>query len=226
MNKMEFLEKARKAHGYKYEYPNLCDEVKLKDKISVIFKGCNFIQTVSKHLSGRCPEKNTPKKTTEEYIQQCKKIWIDKYDYSLVEYTGALNMVKIIYDGVIYEQRAISHISGLAPEFRNNEDSIIKSNINESDEIGKKDIRNFLKKYEIEFIEGQKFDNLSFQFYLTKFRISIEYHSDIHISVLSDIDKIKSDYCEENYIDLIRIKYDQIDDIYRILWDNLKNRLP
>ena len=38
-------------------------------------------------------------------------------------------------------------------------------------------------------------------------------------------DKIKSDYCEDNYIDLIRIRYDQIDDIHQILWDNLKNRI-
>jgi hypothetical protein len=35
-------------------------------------------------------------------------------------------------------------------------------------------------------------------------------------------DKIKNDYCEENYMNLIRIKYDQIDDIYQILWDSLK----
>jgi hypothetical protein len=38
-------------------------------------------------------------------------------------------------------------------------------------------------------------------------------------------DKIKNDYCEDNYISLIRIRYDQIDDIYRILWDNLKNHI-
>ena len=30
-------------------------------------------------------------------------------------------------------------------------------------------------------------------------------------------DKIKNDYCEDNYISLIRIRYDQIDDIYRII---------
>lgn len=35
-------------------------------------------------------------------------------------------------------------------------------------------------------------------------------------------DKIKNDYCEENFINLVRIRYDQIDDIYRILYENLK----
>ena len=35
-------------------------------------------------------------------------------------------------------------------------------------------------------------------------------------------DKIKNDYCEDNYLNLIRIRYDQSDDIYQILWDSLK----
>ena len=34
-------------------------------------------------------------------------------------------------------------------------------------------------------------------------------------------DKIKSDYCEENFINLVRIKYDEIDDIWNILWSHL-----
>jgi hypothetical protein len=38
-------------------------------------------------------------------------------------------------------------------------------------------------------------------------------------------DKIKNDYCEINYINLIRIRYDQYDNIYSILWQNLKNHL-
>ena len=34
---------------------------------------------------------------------------------------------------------------------------------------------------------------------------------------------MKKDYCEDNYIDSIRIRYNQFDDIYKILWENLKN---
>ena len=36
------------------------------------------------------------------------------------------------------------------------------------------------------------------------------------------INKIKNDYCEDNYINLIRIRYDQIDNIEKLLFDNLK----
>jgi hypothetical protein len=35
-------------------------------------------------------------------------------------------------------------------------------------------------------------------------------------------DKIKNDYCEDNYINLIRIRWDQIDEISQILQRNLK----
>ena len=38
-------------------------------------------------------------------------------------------------------------------------------------------------------------------------------------------DKIKNDYCEDNYIDLIRIRYDQIDRIFDILKESLKNKI-
>ena len=63
MTKYEFLEKAREKHGYKYQYPNLADKVLSTDNIDILLKGIIYKQKVSKHLIGRCPEKNTPTKT-------------------------------------------------------------------------------------------------------------------------------------------------------------------
>jgi hypothetical protein len=126
MNRHEFLEKARQIHGFKYIYPTLLPKFVSNDKIDILYKDVLYTQTVSKHLMGRCPEKNTPKKTNEEFISEARKIWDDKYDYSLVEYIGALKKVKIIYDGIIYEQIAISHLSGQAVEFQMNQESFIK----------------------------------------------------------------------------------------------------
>jgi hypothetical protein len=220
MRKLEFLEKARNTHGYKYNYLNLSDKVTLNDKIDIEYNGEIYIQSISKHLMGRCPEKSIKRKTTEDFILEAKEIWKDKYDYSLTEYTGALNNIKIIYNGIVYEQRASSHLLGLAPEFRSNEESLLRDKVNQSDKEGIKEIKEFLDKYQIDYEMNKNLDNNIFQFYVPNKRTIIEYLSKKHY-LIKDMDKIKKDYCEDNYIDSIRIRYNQFDDIYKILWDNL-----
>jgi hypothetical protein len=222
MKKMEFLEKARNTHGYKYNYLNLSDKVTLNDRIDIEYKGEIYIQSVSKHLMGRCPEKIIKRKTTEDFILESKKIWGNKYDYSLTEYTGALNNIQIIYNGIVYEQRASSHLLGLAPDFRNNEESLLRDKINQSDLNGIKLIQEFFEKYKIDYEKDKNLDNIIYQFYIPNKRTIVEYLSKEHY-LIKDLDKKKESYCEDNYIDLIRIRYDQFDDIYRILYENLKN---
>ena len=126
MTKYEFLQKSREIHGFKYFYPSLPNKIKNNDIIEIQLNQKIFTQRVVKHLMGRCPEKNTVCKTTEDFITESRKVWGDKYDYSLVNYTGALNKVKIIYDGVIFEQNASSHIRGLAVEAKMNLEYFIK----------------------------------------------------------------------------------------------------
>jgi|LauGreDrversion4_2_1035121.scaffolds.fasta_scaffold83964_2 very-short-patch-repair endonuclease len=222
MEKIKFLEKARNLHGYKYEYLDLPQKIKVSDIIKVKFDGVVYYQKVLKHLNGRCPEKVLYKKTTEEYISECEKVWGDKYDYSLTKYEGALNNVKIIYNGIVYEQRAKSHLEGLSPEFRNNKESLLRDKINKSDLNGIKSIEEFFEKYKIDYEKNKNLDNNIFQFYLSSKRTVIEYLSKEHY-LIKDLDKKKESYCEDNYIDLIKIRYDQFDDIYRILYENLKN---
>lgn len=221
MKRREFLDRARDKHGYKYNYIGLSDKLTLTDKIEIEYKGEIYLQSISKHLLGRCPEKAVKKKTTDDFIIEAKIIWGDKYDYSLVEYTGALNNIKIIYNGIVYEQRASSHLLGLSPEFRNNEESLLRDKIYQSDIIGINEIREFLIKYQISFEENKNLDNLIFHFYLPKNRMVVEYLSNKH-SLVKELDKIKEEYCEDNYINLLRISHKQIDDIYTILYENLK----
>ena len=222
MKKLEFLEKARNTHGYKYNYLNLSDKVTLNDRIEIEYDGEVYSQSISKHLMGRCPEKTVKRKTTEDFISESKQIWNDKYDYSLTEYTGALNNIKIVYNGIVYEQRASSHLLGLAPEFRSNEESLIRDKVSQSDKEGIKEIKEFLDKCQVEYEMNKNLDNNVYQFYLPNRRTIIEYLSKEHY-LIKDIDKIKKDYYEDNYIDSIRIRYNQFDDIYQILWENLKN---
>jgi hypothetical protein len=169
---------------------------------------------------GRCPEKAIKRKTTEDFILESKQIWNDKYDYSLTEYTGALNNIKIVYNGIVYEQRASSHLLGLAPEFRSNEESLLRDKVNQYDKEGIDDIKEFLDKYQIEYEMNKNLGNNIFQFYLPNKITIIEYLSKEHY-LIKDIDKLKKDYYEDNYIDSIRIRYNQFDDIYKILWENL-----
>lgn len=126
MTRYEFLQKAREIHGFKYTYPTLKNKVRANDIIDIIFGDVIYSQRVVKHLMGRSPEKNTPAKTTHQFIREAQEIWGDKYDYSLVNYTGALKKVKIIYGGIIFEQVAISHLKGLAVENNMNLEFFIK----------------------------------------------------------------------------------------------------
>jgi len=127
MRKDEFLQRAREKHGYKYQYPNLNDKILSNDIIDIVYNGVTYKQKVVKHiLLGRCPEKNTPTKTTEQFIKEAEEFWgKGKYDYSLTEYNGALKPIKVIYDGVVFEQIASTHLRS-APELNMNRDWFIK----------------------------------------------------------------------------------------------------
>ena len=344
MTKSEFLERAREKHGYKYQYPYLSDKVLSNDNIIIVYNGIEYKQKVVKHiLLGRCPEKNTPIKTTDEFVKESIKVWGNKYDYSLVEYKGALEKVRVIFDGIVFEQVATSHLK-YAPEGNMNQEYFIKlakdkwndkydyslvdykhckskvkiiyndeiyeqtpdnhlihspekvlkrktneqfikeSNIvhdnkynyknveyktnqtkvvincpihgdfnqiplshlqgsgcpNCNESKGEKEISKFLDKYDILYYRQHKFNDcknifsLPFDFYIPSVRICIEFDGKQHYEPMSFFggvesfdkikinDKIKNDYCEENYINLIRIKYDQIDNIFQFLWENLR----
>lgn len=55
------------------------------------------------------------RKTTEQFIEEARSKWSDKYDYSLTIYTTRKNKIKVIYNGIIYEQLPSNHMR-YAPE--------------------------------------------------------------------------------------------------------------
>jgi hypothetical protein len=187
----EFLKRAKNVHGNKFKY----DESSfngMNNKMTMICPVHGpFQQTPKNHTLGQgCPKcGGVAKKTTEDFILEAKEIWKDKYDYSLTEYTGALNNIKIVYNGIVYEQRASSHLLGLAPEFRSNEESLLRDKVNQYDKEGINDIKEFLDKYQIEYEMNKNLDNNIFQFYLPNRRTIIEYLSKEHY-LIKDIDKI------------------------------------
>lgn len=114
-NTEEFISKARKIYGDKYDYSKV-DYQGNKIKICIICpKHGEWWVTPNNFLRGsECPGcYGTPKYTNEEFIEKARKVHGDKYDYSLVEYDGNQKKVRIIcpIHGE-FSQIAGSHLRG------------------------------------------------------------------------------------------------------------------
>ena len=88
----EFITKARKIHGDKYDYSKV-EYINNLTKVCIIcpIHG-EFWQTPNRHLSGcNCPfcSHQSFKDTKESFIEKARKIHGDKYDYSKVEYVNS-----------------------------------------------------------------------------------------------------------------------------------------
>jgi len=120
MSMNEFLQKASKAHGQKYNY-SLVQFTNGKNKIKIICpKHGLFEQKLSLHIFGSgCPScgiehrSQTHLSSTEEFIKSSIKIHKDKYDYSETEYINAKSLVKIkCNEHGIFRQIPASHLNG------------------------------------------------------------------------------------------------------------------
>ena len=115
-----FIGKANKVHGNKYNY----SKIKYKNsytKINIICpKHGEFKQLPQHHISGsQCPKcaKISAKKkktlTCYEFIKKANEIHNDKYDYSKVEYINSHTKVKIIcLKHGDFEQIPFDHLKG------------------------------------------------------------------------------------------------------------------
>ena len=86
----DFIKKAKAKYGDIYDYSKV-RYVHSKEKVCIICpKHGEFWMTPNSHLRGhRCPKCfGTPKKTTEQFIEQARKVHGNKYDYSKVVYDG------------------------------------------------------------------------------------------------------------------------------------------
>ena len=228
LSKDEFIEKSRKIHNDKYDY-SLVEYKNNSTKVKIICsKHGIFEQTPNSHLSGKkcylCD--GNIKHTNNSFIEKSRKIHSDKYDYSLINYINSQTKVKIIcpIHGV-FEQRPNDHIIGKQGCPICNESK------------GEKEIRNILNENNIKFESQKIFDKckykrkLPFDFYLPDYNICIEYDGKQHYKPIDYFggekeleknkirDKIKNNYCKNNNIKLLRIKYNDNDNII----DKIKN---
>jgi len=213
-----FIKEAKNIHNDKYNY-SLVKYVTNNIKVKIIcpIHG-EFKQTPSAHINHKqgCPNcSGNIKKTTKQFIKESKEIQGGKYDYSLVDYIGNKIKVKIIcpIHGV-FEQIPSDHIRGIGC-----------SNCFESK--GEKEIERLLKETKLKYIKQKIFTgckykrNLKFDFYLPEYNTCIEFDGQQHeemyrfektnerLKIRQKRDQIKNEYCKNNNIRLIRIKYDE-----------------
>lgn len=114
LTKDEFILKSNLIHGNKYDY-SFVNYVNNSTKVVIICpEHGKFEQTPSHHLSGKgCPRCAGKNKSTEDVVKDFRKVHSDRYDYSLVKYSGSRNPVDIIcLKHGKFSQTPHEHLSG------------------------------------------------------------------------------------------------------------------
>lgn len=233
MSVNSFIQKVLLIHNHKYDYSLVKYESSHK-KIKIICPTHGiFEQTPNSHMNGNgCKQcsnlilwDNRDKITTELFIEKSLSLFSEcNYDYSLVDYINPTTKVKIIcpIHGT-FEKTPNIHISKRqgCPKCKKSkgEKEIIKYFIK----------NNISYKDEVTFNECFYKNKLKFDFYLKEYNLCIEFDGEQHFKPIGVFggdkklsenqirDHIKNEYCKENNINLLRIRYDEYDIIDEIL---------
>jgi hypothetical protein len=229
----------RKKHGDKYDYSLIKEYISCDLKVSIICKKHGiFNQSSRNHWKGqgcvKCYNDIRSSKLSsnnEDFIKKSKSIHGDKYDYSKVNYTNSKNIVEIICKkhGSFFK-KPNNHING-------DREGCPKCSYSYGESI----IYSILKENNIKFITQKKFSgckfkkSLRFDFYLPDYNTCIEYNGEQHYRSVDFYggdeeyelrkirDNIKNDYCLNNNINLLILKYG--DDIISKIVEKLKVNL-
>lgn len=213
----KFIEKVNKIHNNKYRYFNDYIDIFTKINIECPIHGI-FKQRPSNHINGQGCKKcsiMSQTYTLEEYIDKVNIVHNYMYDYSLLNYKKSHNYLFIICKKHgIFKQKAYLHLQG---------NGCPKCKMSK----GEKYIYIYLNDRNINFQTQKKFENckninyLLFDFYLTEYNMCIEFDGKQHFinnkffggekelnkRIIND--NIKNEYCKNNNIDLLRIRYDE-----------------
>jgi len=225
-----FISRAIEKHGHKYDY-SLVDYINVKSFIVIICcEHGKFSQRANDHLNGKgCPicgkilKGIKIRKNTDYFINEAKKIHGKKYNYSNVDYVKSKISVSIICSKHgMFNQKPNDHLNGKGCP------TCCESN-------GENKIRTFLNENNIKYIKEKKFSNcinvkeLPFDFYLPEYDVLIEFDGVQHFNPINYFggidalnnqiinDKIKNDFARVNNFHLLRIRFDEINEINKIL---------
>lgn len=184
------------SHNYTGRLCSSCGHKKMALK-------CKGQKRTSKLLTNR-------RKSSEEYIQECKSKGLD---LPIEDYVNAITKIKHRCSrGHVYEQRPDDHIHDKGCSICN-------------ESHGEKYIRNYLDKNNINYIPQKKFkelkdkDYLSYDFYLPDYNMLIEYQGKQHYESIDYFggdnkfknqqyhDKLKKEYAKDNGYKLLELHY-------------------
>jgi very-short-patch-repair endonuclease/rubrerythrin len=223
-NKLEdLIKRANIIHNNKYIYDKIKDHTSMTDDVLVTCpKHGDFPTCLHYHINKKrcCPKCDMENRTddNEKFIEKARKVHGDKYNYSLVDYKRSKIKVDIICPvHGIFPQKPCDHLNARqgCPIC--------------SESKGELKISKYLKENDIIFERQKKFNDcrhkglLSFDFYLPEYNLCIEFDGEQHYrpilywgkkaeEAFKEIqlrDKIKTDYCKNNKIGLLRIKYNE-----------------
>lgn len=248
----QFIEKAKKVHGDTYDYSKV-NYIDSHSKIRIIchkkdnngIEHGEFLQSPTNHLCGKgCPIcghvstwDSRGRITTEKIISKFKNIHGDKFDYSKVEYKGANEKVCIICkEHGEFWQTPSHHLSGQGcPKCKI--EKFFTQDIYLSK--GEKEIMDWLSKNNIEYKHNNliQIDNLNVRPDFIINNIYIEYNGKQHYEFSKLFHKTElgflkqqyrdqklREYCKENNIKLVEIRYDQnVEEELEKIKDKLKN---
>ena len=172
----QFINEANLKHNNFYDYSKV-DYKNSKEKVIIICpKHGEFEQVANSHLNGsgckKCGNLNQSKlllKTQEQYLNECKLIHGDKYNYDKTDYVHSEE--KVIITCLIhgdFKQTAYHHLQGSICPFCNN--GISKAEL---------EIIDFIKELGINNIEQSNrkiLNGLELDIYLPDYNFAIEYN--------------------------------------------------
>ena len=212
-----FIKESIQVHGNKYDYSKV-QYINCKTKVCIICpEHGEFWQTPSKHLCGQgCPKCIGKNATKEEFIQKAKCIFGDFYDYSKIHFVNMTTPIELVCP--IHGSFTITpttHIQRCGCKQC-------------SESSGEKLINSILVKLHIPFIrefyivnpfcEGRRF-RVDFYIEYNNKKYIIEYNGTQHYRSIEhfsgelqfNIQKLRDqqlrDYCKENNVKLLEIKY-------------------
>jgi len=211
----EFIKRSKHIHNNKFDY-SLVEYVNCSTKVKIICpEHGSFEQTPIDHMGGSGCRKCSKVENTYDFIIKSNKIHNNYYDYSQSIFVSSIKKLLIICPKHgIFEQTPRKHLIGHGcPTCKRSR--------------GENKIESILISKNIKYFNQYSFSDckfnslLFFDFYLPDLNMCIEFDGEQHFKSikrwggnekLNEIvqrDSIKNEYCKQNNIKLLRIKFNE-----------------